>query len=139
MREAMLVFHFLGMILAIGTISIFLLKGFATSKMNDEETVVFLPGLFRLNTLGHIGVTLSLISGGYLMTPYWGQLGAMPLLVAKLLLYVVLLFTMSMISVASRKARENSSGHSVNKIMVWTRVSFLLGLAVVILATLVFR
>lgn len=139
MRELMLIIHFLGMILAIGPIAVIVFSRMATSKMEDGQSAVFLHGLFRLVTVGHIGVTLSLISGGYLMTPYWSMLGSMPLLIAKLSLYAVLLVTLSMISVASRKARNNQPGNSIRKTMNWARISFLVGLAVVLLAAVVFK
>jgi len=139
MREVMLIIHFVGMILAIGPVSVFLLSRMATSKMEEKQSAVFLQGLFRLNTIGHIGITLALISGGYLMTPYWGQLGSMPRLIAKLSIFVVLLFTLSMISVTSRKLRNHEPGSSVRKTMNWTRISFIAGLIIVILAAIVFK
>ena len=139
MREIMLIIHFLGMILAIGPIAVLVFSRLATSKMEQESTAGFMHGLFRLNTVAHIGITLALVSGGYLMTPYWSMLGSMPFLIAKLGLYVVLLVTLSMISVASRKARESQPGSSVRKTMNWARVSFIVGLSVVVLAAVVFK
>lgn len=73
------------------------------------------------------------------MTPYWNMLGSMPFLIAKLGLYVVLLFTLSMISVASRKARKNQSGSSLQETMNWARASFVIGLAIVVFAAVVFK
>ena len=139
MRETMLIIHFVGMILAIGPVTVILFSKMATSKMEEEQSATFLQGLFRLNTVGHIGITLALISGGYLMTPYWGQLGNMPLLIAKLGVYVVLLFTLSMISVSSRKVRNNEPGSSVRNTMNWARISFVAGMIIVILAAVVFK
>ena len=135
----MLIIHFVGMILAIGPVTVILFSRMATAKMGEEQSATFLQGLFRLNTVGHIGVTLALISGGYLMTPYWGQLGNMPLLIAKLGVYVVLLITLSMISITSRKVRNNEPGSSVRNTMNWARISFVAGMFIVILAALVFR
>lgn len=139
MREIMLIIHFLGMILAIGPMAIIVFSRMATSKMEKEQSAGFMHGLFRLNTVAHIGVTLSLVSGGYLMTPYWNMLGSMPFLIAKLSLYLVLLFTLSMISVASRKARENQPGSSILKTMNWARASFVIGLTIVVFAAVVFK
>lgn len=139
MREIMLIIHFLGMILAIGPIAVIVFSRMATSKMEQESTTGFMHGLFRLNTVAHIGITLALLSGGYLMTPFWNILGSMPFLIAKLGLYVVLLFTLSMISVASRKARENQPGYSIRKTLNWARVSFVVGLVIVVLAAVVFK
>lgn len=139
MRETMLIIHFVGMILAIGPVTVILFSKMATSKMEEKQSAAFLQGLFRLNTIGHIGITLALISGGYLMTPYWGQLGNMPLLIAKLGVYVVLLFTLSMISVTSRKVRNNEPGSSFRNTMNWARISFVAGMTIVILAALVFK
>lgn len=135
----MLILHFLGMILAIGPIAVIVLSRMATSKMEKEESAGLMQGLFRLNMLSHIGITLSLISGGYLMTPYWNMLGSMPMLIAKLSLYVVLLVTLSLISVTARKARDNQTGNSIRKTMNWARMSFLVGLTIVVLAAVVFK
>ena len=139
MREVMLFTHFLGMLLAIGPIAIILFSGIVTSKMDKDQAIGFRHGLFRLVIIAHIGITLALVSGGYLMTPYWKQLGDMPLLIAKLIFYAVLLFTLSMISVSSRKARENQAAASIQKPLNWARISFIVGLAIIILATVIFK
>jgi hypothetical protein len=45
---------------------------------------------FALSTKGHIGITMLIISGLYLMTPFWKTLNARPLLITKLILVLVL-------------------------------------------------
>jgi len=40
--------------------------------------------------MGHIGITMLIISGLYLMTPFWKTLNARPLLITKLILVLVL-------------------------------------------------
>lgn len=135
----MLILHFLGLAMGLGTSFAFTFLGMASSKMEKSEGQKFTLNSMSLATMGHIGLTLLLISGGYLMTPYWKILGDQPLLIAKLALYVVLLVVISIISVAARKAKQGETEKYLKKIRMWGQVSFLTGMAIVVLAVLVFR
>ena len=83
MREAMLITHFLGFAMGLGSSFAFFFLGIARSKMEKEEGQKFALNTFAMSRMGHIGLTLPIISGGYLMTPHWAVLGSRPLLIAK--------------------------------------------------------
>lgn len=138
MREAMLIVHFLGLAMGIGTSIGFMFLGIAGSKMKEDEGLKFAINTFALSRMGHIGLTLLVISGLYLMTPFWGVLAAQPLLIAKLTLVLTLIVTVSIVSVASNKVKKGDLT-KMKQIIGLGRVALLTGLAIVILAVLVFH
>jgi hypothetical protein len=138
MREIMLVIHFIGLAMGVGTSFAFLFLGRAASKLQAEEAQKFMLTASGVSTMGHIGLTLLILSGGYLMTPYWGVLGTQPLLAAKLALVVVLTGMVALAGVASGRARR---GDMVlfRKTARLGPVMLLTGIAILALAVLVFR
>lgn len=64
--------------------------GIAGGKMEKQDRIKFKLKTMVLSRMGHIGITLLIISGGALMTPYWRILPSSPVLIAKLLLVLVL-------------------------------------------------
>ena len=138
MRLVMLIVHLLGLVMGVGTSFAFFFLGIQTSKLDKEEAPKFAVNTLSLGTMGHIGLTLLLISGGYLMTPYWQLLPTKPLLIAKLALVVILIILLSVIGVASRKAKKGDLSvlKTVKKLGPFT---LLISISIVILAVLVFR
>ena len=139
MREIMLILHLIGLVMGVGTSFAFLFLGRAAAKMEKAASEKFMLNSLSIASMGHIGITLSIISGGYLMTPFWSTLGHMPMLIAKLILVVVLLVVISIISVAAKKAKQGESEEQLKKIKNWGKISFISGLAIVVLAVLSFR
>ena len=139
MREVMLVIHFLGLAMGLGTCFAFLFLGIAGSKMEKEAGKKFTLDTFTLIRMGHIGLTLSIISGLYLMTPYWGSLASRPLLIAKLAFVLVLTTSISLISVYARRAKSGETEANLRKIANQVKVAFISGILIVTLAVLVFR
>ena len=138
MREAMLIVHFLGLAMGIGTSIGFTFLGIAASRMEQEEAKKFTINSFALSTMGHIGITLLILSGGYLMTPYWASLTSMPLMMAKLGLVLLLILFIVLASVASRKAKHGDDSQ-LKKLPGIGQLTLLTSIAIVILAVLVFR
>ena len=60
--------------------------------------------------MGHIGITMLIISGLYLMTPFWMTLSARPLLIAKLILVLVLTISIIVTSVSFVRNRNCAAG-----------------------------
>ena len=89
--------------------------------------------------MGHIGLTLLILSGLYLMTPYWKTLGARPLLIAKLCMVVVLIVTISIMSVYASRAKKGETGSNLKKIANLGKVSLIAGMIIILLAVLNFR
>lgn len=135
----MLIIHLIGLIMGVGTSIGFMFLGIAGSKLEGEERIKFTLNTFALSRMGHIGLTLLILSGLYLITPYWATLGSRPFLIAKLCLVVVLLVTISLLSVAARKAKQGAPAEQLKKIGVLGRISLLTGLAIIILAVLTFH
>lgn len=135
----MLIAHFLGLAMGLGTSFAFFFLGMARSKMGKEEGKKFALNALAMSRMGHIGLTLLILSGGYLMTPYWVLLGSRPLLIAKLLLVLGLVFTVSLQSVYAKRAKKGDSKANLKKIATLGRISLLSTIAIVILAVLIFR
>ncbi len=138
MREVMLICHLLGLAMGVGTSFAFLFLGKRASKLEGEEASKFVVNTLYMGTMGHIGLALLIISGGYLMTPYWGLLPTKPLLIAKLSLVVVLVVFLTVIGVASRKAKKGDLT-VLKTIRRLGPFALLTSIAIVTLAVLVFR
>ena len=138
MREVMLIVHLLGLVMGVGTSFAFMFLGIAGSKMEKDERIKFALNSFSLGRMGQIGLTMLIISGLYLMTPFWKILPNQPLLIAKLILVLTLLITISISAVATNRAKK---GHTANlkKIMILGRVALLTGMSIVVLAVLIFK
>ncbi len=133
MRDIMLIVHFIGLAMGIGTSFAFMFLGRAGARMEEEEALTFKLNSFTLSRMGHVGLTLLIISGGYLMTPYWRNLTAYPLLIAKLLLVLLLAALIGIMSSTVRKARDDMEKH-LKKIETLGNIALLTGLIIVILA-----
>jgi len=139
MRVAMLIVHFLGLVMGLGSSFAFMFLGIAGSKMEQEEGKKFALNTFAMSSMGHIGLTMLIISGLYLMTPFWGVLPAQPMLIAKLILVLVLTITVVLLSIYSKRAKRGETESNLKKIASLGKVSLLSGLAIVVLAILIFR
>jgi hypothetical protein len=139
MRDAMLIIHFIGLAMGLGTSLAFMFLGMASARMEESERLKFSLNILALSRMGQIGLTLLVISGLYLMDPYWRNLANLPLLVAKLVLVLVLGTLVGIISVNAKKAKAGDSAIYLKKIATLGRLSLLTALATVILAVLVFH
>ncbi len=139
MRDVMLIIHFIGLAMGLGTSLAFMFLGIASSKMEKSEAIQFTIRSFPLSKMGHIGLTLLVVSGIYLMTPFWGGLSEMPLLITKLVLVVILGGLIGMISGHARKAQAGNAETHLQKIAPLGKVSLLVSLAIVVLAVLIFH
>jgi uncharacterized membrane protein len=134
MREVMLIIHFIGLAMGIGTSFAFLFLGIASSKMEVNEAQKFRMNTFSLMKMGYIGLTMLLISGGYLMTPYWKTLTASPLLIVKLVLVMVLFSIIGIIGASVKKAKISDAKTHLKKIRPLGRLALLTGITIVVLA-----
>ena len=134
MRDIMLILHFVGLAMGLGTSFAFMLLGMAASKMEKEEGRKFSDKTEVISRMGHIGLALLIITGIVLMNPYWAVLSSMPLLVAKLVLVVVLAVLIGIIGVNARKAKETKEDKYYQRIQVLGKLSFLTAVAIVVLA-----
>lgn len=81
--------------MALGTGFANLFLSSVVSKLDPAERGSFMSKTMVLARMGQIGLGLLLVSGFYLITPFWKVLGDMPLLIAKLSLVALLLILVS--------------------------------------------
>jgi len=138
MRETLLVFHFIGLAMGLGTSFAFMFLGFAAAKMEKSEAMQFTPKTFVLSRMGQIGFTLLVISGLLLMMPFWSTLGNSPVLVSKLILVLVLGGLLGMIGATMKKVQKGEGQH-VPRLILLGRLGLITSLTIVVLAVLNFK
>lgn len=139
MREVMLIIHFIGLTMGMGTGFAHAFLGSAVSKMTAEEATKFRLHSLVISKMGNIGIVLLIISGLYLITPYWKTLSATPLLIAKLLCVAILIVFIVLINIGASKARAGDAEAQFRKMKVYGKVTLLLSIAIVVLAVFVFH
>ena len=138
MREAMLIVHLLGLVMGVGTSFASIFLGIRGAKLDSSEAPKYAVNNLYLGTMGHIGLSMLIISGGYLMTPYWPILPTNPLLIAKLTLVLILCIFIIVVGMAARKAKKGDMTY-LKKIKRLGPVTLLISIGIVILAVLVFH
>ncbi|MDX2429633.1 MAG: hypothetical protein QNK35_01790, partial [Bacteroides sp.] len=112
--------------------------GKRASKLEGGEAPKFVVNTLYMGTMGHIGLTMLIISGGYLMTPYWKMLPTNPLLITKLLLVVLLTLMIIVSGLAARKAKKGDLS-GLKMVRKLGPIALITGITIVILAVLVFH
>ncbi len=139
MRDIMLIVHFIGVAMFVGTGFAFMFLEIGNSKLEKSESVKFTLRTFALSRMGHIGLFLLLISGFYLITPFWQSLGSNLLLIVKLVLVLILSLVIGIMASLSKKALKGDTEKYLKKLEGYSKISFILSLAIVVLAVLVFH
>jgi len=139
MRELMLILHFIGLTLGLGTSFAHAFLGIATSKMSADEATKFRLHSLVLSKMGHIGIVLLIFSGLYLITPYWKILPSSPLLILKLSLVIILVLLIILINLSSGKAKKADAVGQLKKMEQLGKMTLLIGLVIVILAVYIFH
>lgn len=139
MRETMLIFHFIGLTMGMGTGFAHAFLGKATTKMSAEETIKFRLNSLVLGNMGKIGIVLLLISGFYLITPYWKVLSSMPLLMTKLALVAILIVLITLINISGKKALNGDAEKQLKKMGTLGKLTLIVSLAIVIVAVNIFH
>jgi len=135
----MLIVHFLGLSMGLGTSFAFLFLGRARSKMEKEEGRKFAMNSSILSTMGHIGLSMLIISGLYLMTPFWQTLSARPLLITKLIFVLILTISVILAAIYSKRARRGNTEANLKNVAFLGKVALLSAIGVVLLAVLNFH
>jgi uncharacterized membrane protein len=134
MRDIMLIVHFISLALGLGAGFAHLFLGLSTKNMDDTQAAQFRIQTLSINLMSKIGLTLLIISGGYLMTPYWSNLAAMPFLHFKFTLFGLILILLIPMSIYSKKAKKNQDFSQLKKIKIIGRLMLLCTIWAVILA-----
>lgn len=139
MREVMLVFHFIGLAMGLGTGFANAFLGAAARKMPPDEALKFKLSTLVISTMGHVGIGLLLISGFYLITPYWKVLSTMPWLMVKLGLVALLIVLIGLIDMTIKKAKKGDAAAQFKKLEILGKFTLLTALAIVAVAVSVFK
>jgi uncharacterized membrane protein len=139
MRDLILVIHFIGLTMAVGTGFANLFLAFAASKLVPAERGAFMSKTMILMRMGQTGLGLLILSGLYLITPYWSTLSDMPTLIAKLSLVVLLIIMVTVISLLARKAQREKDPSQLAKLKPLGILNFIIGIAILVLAVLTFH
>lgn len=139
MHDFMLVLHFIGLAMALGAGFANQFLGMAAAKLEPAERGKFMSNTLILVRMGQIGLGLLLLSGFYLITPYWKTFSEMPLLIAKLMLVGVVIILVSAISIIVSKARKQNNPALLMKLKSIGMLNFLVAITIVVLAVLSFH
>ncbi len=138
-RDIALIIHIIGITMGLGTSFAFMFLGIASQKLEPAERTKFTLRTMALAKMGHIGLVLLLLSGGFLATPYWSIITHMPLFITKLILFVILGGLIGMISSNAKKAKKGDAELYLKKIETLGKLTFVIGIAIVTLAVLTFH
>ena len=138
MRDIMLVFHELGLVLILGSAFVFLMikENLKALQSSDSEKFYKMSNKFRIMT--YIGFGIMILSGGYLMTPYWSTFGHLPLIHIKMTIVIIWLLGMAVLGMTSKKLKNDFPGKYFSRLVLMYALSLILGVSVVVIATLSF-
>lgn len=138
-RDTMLIIHFIGLAMGLGTSFTHIFLSKALLKLSPDEKIKFSRQTKDLSVMGAIGTILLLISGIYLIIPYWPALKHMHLLIAKLILFLFLVILILFINLNAKRNLNKGIEESSKGIKVMGKMTFLLGVIIVILAVMIFH
>ena len=139
MKDAMLIIHFIGLTMGLGTGFAHAFLGAATAKMQEAEATRFRLQSLVLGSMGNTGIVLLVISGLYMITPYWQTLADRPLLILKLALVLLLILLIVAINILGQKAKKGNAGKYFERMAWLGKMTLILGLAIVTTAVCVFH
>lgn len=139
MHDLFLLLHFIGLTMAVGTGFANLFLGAAAAKLEPAERGPFMMKTTVLVRMGQTGLGLLIISGLYLITPFWKILSDMPALMAKLALVVVLIVTVTLTSLQVKKAKQENNPALLLKLKPLGMANFFIGITIMIMAILTFH
>lgn len=135
MREIFLSLHFIGIAMAVGVSFAYLFIGLATRKDSDEDRLkVHSKIIPALGKMSHIGFGLLIITGLGMLHRYFAAMAKMPLLHAKLTLVVILFALVIYLTRLGKKVVKTQNIETLNKLQKLGKISFILGLVIIILA-----
>ncbi len=135
----MLIIHFLGIAMLLGTGFAYMFLEIPNSKRDKKDSLDFTIKLSPLSIMGYVGLTALIISGGYLILPYWPTIGNNPLLLTKLILVIMIVIITSIMKILTKKAKKENSETLMNVVGKLSRLPLMLGLFIIILAVYIFH
>lgn len=139
MKELALILHFIGLAMGLGTSIGFIFLGKAGAKLPPEEGQKFMMNAFALSRMGHIGLVLLVLSGGYMVGNNWGAVGSNTPFLIKLILVAVLAILVLVLTQFANQAKQGKPENSIKYNRILGMVSVLTGLSIVVFAVLAFH
>ena len=115
MRDTMLALHFIGLAMGLGNGFAHAFLGPTISKLGKAEGQKFTQQLKALSTMGTIGTFLLLVSGVYLVIPYWPVLTSYPLLILKLVLFIILVVLILLVNLQAKNNLKNGKQDNLKR------------------------
>ena len=142
MYELLLITHFLGLALGVGTSFAAMALGRASKALPEAERAQFMLRAMAIGKNGSIGLALLLLSGlgmwfyrGIRETMAWGG-GAFH---AKLTLIVLLIGAFGYLQVLQKRARKGQGGSALGRLPKVGGIVLLLGIAIIASAVIAFK
>jgi uncharacterized membrane protein len=139
MREIMLIVHFIGLTMGLGTSFAHAFLDKLISQLEKDEATKFRLQVMILSRMGYIGISLLIISGIYLIIPYWSSLPSNSLLIFKLVLVLVLVILLFLIHKGTQKTKKDDAAKNLKKIEPLGKLTLLTGITIVIIAVYIFH
>ena len=134
MKDIMIIFHNLGIVLTLGSSIFFLIIRKDLYKTAGEAKDDLYKVIAKYQRMAHIGMSIMLLTGGYLMTPYWSILGRMHMLHVKMLVFVLWLITVILLSIMLRKARTGKGKKCDSRMVRMNYASLTFGVIIIYVA-----
>ena len=139
MRDVMLILHFIGLAMGVGTSFAHAFLGQTISKLERSEAKKFRNQIKVLSQMGYTGSLLLLVSGIYLILPYWPVITTLPLLILKLVLFVILMILILLINRDAAKNYKNDADENLNRMELMGKFVLILSVVIVIVAVSIFN
>jgi len=139
MRDVMLIAHFIGLTMGLGTSFAHAFLDKLISKMDKDQATKFRLQVMVLSLMGYIGIILLIISGIFLIIPYSPTLLSNPLSIIKLLLVAVLVILLILIHNGIRKAQKSDAEKNLKRIEPLGKLTLVIGITIVIIAVNIFH
>ena len=139
MRDTMLILHLIGLAMGLGTSFAHAFLANTLSKLEPSEAAKFRNNSKGLSQMGTVGTVLLLVSGIYLLIPFWPVITELPLLILKLVLFIILVILIILINQGARNNYQNHDLKNLKRIELMGKFAMVLGVAIVVLAVNVFH
>ena len=135
----MLILHLIGLAMGLGTSFAHAFLANTLSKLEPREAAKFRTHSKGLSQMGTVGTVLLLVSGIYLLIPFWPVITTLPLLILKLVLFVILVVLIFFINQGARNNYHNQDEGNLKRIELMGKFAMVIGVTIVILAVNVFE
>lgn len=139
MRDLMLIVHFIGLTMGLGTSFAHAFLASTFSKLASSEASKLQLQVGNLSKMGATGTILLLVSGIYLLIPYLPSLAVMPFLILKLVLFLVLIVLILLINREAKLNAQRESSLPSKRAGILGKLALIVGVLIVILAVNIFH